>query len=171
MGAYRSNRAYIAYRLDPIEFRVQRAVASGKNIRIEDVETVRITQPYQILKLGDFCNACGNCTTFCPTSGVPHLVKPQFYLDPERFENEPNGYMFMDGALKARVGSRVETLGRHEDRLIYETPEIRAHLNLNTYAAEEVTFLRGAGDPVDLRHAAQMAVLFTALKDFYLFVE
>ncbi|MCK4988084.1 MAG: FAD-dependent oxidoreductase, partial [Desulfobacterales bacterium] len=86
------NRANIAYTVDPIEFRVQQAVRSGKNTRIEDLETVRIAQKFQIINLGDFCNECGNCTTFCPTNGAPYRVKPKFYLTPKSFENEQNGY-------------------------------------------------------------------------------
>jgi putative selenate reductase len=159
------NRANIGYMLDPIEFRIQQAVGSPKNTRIEDLKSVRIAQRFQIINLGDFCNECGNCTTFCPTSGAPYRVKPKFYLTPKSFENEQNGYLFVDGALKARVDGKLETLIRHADHLIYETRDIRARLNLNTVAAEEATFLSGAGGPVDLRHAAQMAILFTALKD------
>ena len=77
--------------------------------------------------------------------------------------------MIVDGVLKARVDGELETLSRHADHLIYETGDIQARLNLNTFAAEEATFLSGAGGPIDLRHAAQMAILFTALKDLYLF--
>ncbi len=164
------NRANIAYTLDPIEFRVQQAVRSGKNTRIEDQETVRVAQRFQIINLGDFCNECGNCTTFCPTSGAPYRVKPKFYLTPKSFENEQNGYMFVDGALKARVDGKLGTLTRHEDHLIYETQDIRARMNINTYSVEEVNFFPDVTGPVDLRHAVQMAIMFTALKDLYLFV-
>ena len=31
--------------------------------------------------LTDFCNECGNCVTFCPTSGEPYRDKPRLYLD------------------------------------------------------------------------------------------
>jgi putative selenate reductase len=164
------NRANIAYTLDPIEFRVQQAVRSGKNIRIEDLSSVRIAQKFQIINIGVFCNECGNCTTFCPTNGAPYRVKPKFYLTPKSFENEQNGYMFVDGALKARVDGKLEILTRHEDYLVYETQDIRARMNLNTYAAEEAILRSGATGPIDLRHAVQMAIMFTALKDFYLFV-
>ena len=164
------NRANIAYTLDPIEFRVQQAVRSGKNTRIEDLETVRISQKFQIINIGDFCNECGNCTTFCPTNGAPYRVKPKFYLTPKSFENEQNGYMFVDGALKARVDGKLEILTRHADHLIYETQDIRARMNIKTYSVEEARFRSDASDPVDLRHAVQMAIMFTALKDFYLFV-
>jgi putative selenate reductase len=74
------NRANIAYPVDPIEIRVQQAVRAGKMIRIEEVESVWITQKFQIINIGDFCNECGNCSTFCPTSGAPYRVKPKFSL-------------------------------------------------------------------------------------------
>jgi putative selenate reductase len=164
------NRANIAFPLDPIEIRVQQAVSAGKNVRIEDLETVRITQKFQIINIGDFCNECGNCSTFCPTSGAPYRVKPKFYLTQKSFENEQNGYMLVDGVLRARVDGELETLSRHKDHLIYETGDIRARLNLNTFVAEEATLLSDADGPIVLRHAAHMAILLTALKDLYLFV-
>ena len=164
------NRANIAYTLNPIEFRVQQVLRSGKDTQIEDLETVRIAQNIQIINIGDFCNECGNCTTFCPTGGAPYRVKPKFYLNKKSFENELNGYMFAGGALKARVDGRPETLTRHKNHLIYETPEIRARLNLKAFAAEEATLLSEAEGPINLRHAAQMAILYTALKDLPVFV-
>ena len=164
------NRANIAYALDPVEFTVQRAVRSAKNMQIEDAESVQIAQKFQIINLGDFCNECGNCTTFCPTSGAPHRVKPKFYLSAEGFENEQNGYMFVDGVLKARADGELQSLYEHKGHLIYETKDVKAQLNINTYSLEELTFESDSADSVDLRHASQMAVLYTALKDLYLFV-
>jgi putative selenate reductase len=164
------NRANIAYPVDPIEFIFYQAARNGEKIRIEEVETVRITQKFQIINIGDFCNECGNCATFCPTSGAPYRVKPKFYLSQKSFENEQNGYVLFDGVLKARVDGELETLSRYEDHLIYETRDIQTRLNLKTFAAEEATLISDADGPIDLRHAAQMAIIFTALKDLYLFV-
>jgi len=164
------NRANIAYPVDAFEIRVQQAVRTDKKIRFEEVETVWISQKFQIINIGDFCNECGNCATFCPTSGAPYRVKPKFHLSQKSFENEQNGYMLVDGVLKARVVGELETLSRHEDHLIYETGDIRTRLNLKTFAAEEATLISDADGPIDLRHAAQMAIMLTALKDLYLFV-
>ncbi|MGD8493229.1 MAG: putative selenate reductase subunit YgfK [Desulfobacterales bacterium] len=159
------NRANVAYALDPIEYNVKQVVRSAKDVRIEDLETESINQPFQIINIGDFCNECGNCTTFCPTGGAPYQVKPKFYLTPQSFETENNGYMFDSGVLKARVDGRPESVTRHAGHLIYEAPDIRARLNLETFAVEEATLLSDADGPINLRHAAQMAVLYTALKD------
>jgi putative selenate reductase len=35
----------------------------------------------QYLVLAELCNDCGNCTTFCPEAGAPHLIKPRLYTD------------------------------------------------------------------------------------------
>jgi len=163
------NRANIAYTMDPVEFTVQRAMRSGGDIQIEDVEIVRISQKFQIINLGDFCNECGNCSTFCPTSGEPYRIKPKFYLNSKSFANESNGYMLVDGALNAKVDGNPEILSRQGDRLLYETKDIRARLNPMNYTVEEMTFTSETTGPVDLRHASQMGVLLTALNDFYIF--
>jgi hypothetical protein len=63
----------------------------------------------------------------------------------------------------------LETLSQHEDHLIYETRDIQTRLNLKTFAAEEATLISDANGPIDLRHAAHMAVMLNALRDLYLF--
>ncbi len=35
----------------------------------------------QYLVLAELCNDCGNCTTFCPEVGAPHVIKPRLFLD------------------------------------------------------------------------------------------
>ncbi len=42
-----------------------------------------LRQRYQVAVIDNLCNECGNCTTFCPTSGRPYRDKPRLYLDPE----------------------------------------------------------------------------------------
>jgi putative selenate reductase len=163
------NRANLAYRMEPVEFSIQRARREENQIHIEDVENIRIGQAFQIINIGDFCNECGNCSTFCPTSGEPYRVKPKFYLTPEGFEGEAFGYMVKDEVLHARVDGEEEILSRRKDHFVYKTKDVRARLNSKTFAIEEITFSPEAPDTIELRHAARMCVLWTALRDFYLF--
>ncbi len=65
----------------------------------------------QIAKIGDFCNECGNCDTFCPTSGAPYKVKPTFWLDEEGFR-EAKG----DAYRLERHGGRVVLTARRGRR-------------------------------------------------------
>ena len=41
----------------------------------------------QYLVLAELCNDCGNCTTFCPEEGAPHLIKPRLFTDPAAWES------------------------------------------------------------------------------------
>jgi putative selenate reductase len=163
------NRANLYFHMDPMEFNFQRAIRQNQQIHIEDVESVRIGQSFQIINIGDFCNECGNCSTFCPTSGEPYRVKPKFYLTSKSFAEETNGYMLADDVLHARVDGEKETLSRQGDHLIYETKDVRARLNSKTFAVEEIAFSEQTPDNIELRHAARMCVLLTALRNFYIF--
>ncbi len=163
------NRANIAYRIEPVTVTVQRAVRAGDGVRVEDLASMRIRQSFQIINIGDLCNECGNCTTFCPTDGAPYNVKPKFYLSKEAFEGEADGYHLADATLQAKVNGRLEQLTATADGLIYTTEGIQARLNAKSLAAEEILFTSAKVDQVELRHAAQMAVMFGALKDIYLF--
>ena len=54
----------------------------------------RAQQPFQVAVLADLCNECGNCTTFCPTAGMPFRDKPRLYLDRADFEvQQDNAFM------------------------------------------------------------------------------
>ncbi|MFV0489682.1 MAG: M20/M25/M40 family metallo-hydrolase, partial [Vibrio fluvialis] len=39
----------------------------------------------QYLVLGELCNECGNCATFCPERGDPAAIKPKLFLAADRF--------------------------------------------------------------------------------------
>ncbi|MEJ2128277.1 MAG: putative selenate reductase subunit YgfK [Woeseiaceae bacterium] len=49
-----------------------------------DPATSGLHQRYQVAVIADLCNECGNCTTFCPTSGRPYRDKPRLYVDREQ---------------------------------------------------------------------------------------
>ena len=44
-----------------------------------------LQQRYQVAVIADLCNECGNCTTFCPTSGRPYRDKPRLVVDRDKF--------------------------------------------------------------------------------------
>jgi putative selenate reductase len=85
------------------------------NLAMFTYRTKRREQPWQVAVIADLCNECGNCTTFCPTSGAPYRDKPRLYLDRAAFENEKdNAFMiFRDGdawAIEARNNGVTERL-------------------------------------------------------------
>jgi putative selenate reductase len=48
-----------------------------------DPAASQLRQRYQVAVIADLCNECGNCTTFCPTSGEPYRDKPRLFIDRE----------------------------------------------------------------------------------------
>jgi putative selenate reductase len=52
----------------------------------------------QYLVLAELCNDCGNCTTFCPEEGSPHLIKPRLFTDTEAWTAGGKRGFLLNGA-------------------------------------------------------------------------
>ncbi len=89
------NLALYSYQFDPVNFQLQKIIQRNGKYEITEDGTFSIKQSPQILHIADWCNECGNCTTFCPTSGSPYRDKPHFYLNRETFELDDDCY-FLD---------------------------------------------------------------------------
>jgi putative selenate reductase len=73
------NLSNLAFTVEPTELPVHQIIRNENDFKSEIISTLKIDQQNQILNIADFCNECGNCTTFCPTSGEPYKTKPRFY--------------------------------------------------------------------------------------------
>ncbi len=121
------NRAFLTYEVDPF------AVNWPQSLNGSETTKLTIDQAYQVAVINDWCNACGNCTEFCPTAGHPDEDKPRLVLDAQAFET------FSDNAfhprrnqgsleLLARDGGTVHSLLWGDD-LRYVGPRFRATLD------------------------------------------
>jgi putative selenate reductase len=70
-----------------------------------------LTAKWQYLCLAELCNACGNCTTFCPEQGEPFLVKPRLFLHPARFAKEEGTAYLVRAAAAGSGPLAVESRG------------------------------------------------------------
>ena len=92
-----------------------------------------ISQDIQIINIGDFCNECGNCTTFCPTSGDPYKDKPRFYLTEESFNSEPEGFYFDSDILYHKAnGIEMSLRINNEDLLKFTSDSFDADIERNS---------------------------------------
>lgn len=65
-------------------------------------------EKWQYFCLAEWCNDCGNCTTFCPEIGDPSRVKPRLFLDRESFDADGGrGYLMV----RTKGELSVETRG------------------------------------------------------------
>jgi putative selenate reductase len=164
------NLALQTYRTAPLDLSVPQLSVDGGDIRVGAGKPYRVAQAFQVAVLTDFCNECGNCTTFCPTAGLPYRDKPRLYLDRQEFEaQQDNAFMvFKDTdrwAMDARwqgATHRIELNGT----LDYSGPSFRAQLNPDTFEIQQASLNAGpeAGDSLTLDPCAAMFVLLTGLQ-------
>jgi putative selenate reductase len=100
-----------------------------------------LERPWQYVCLAELCNACGNCTTFCPEVGDPCAAKPRLHVDPARF------------AAAAAPGFLIAAGPEDGDAL-----RVAAHPNLDGELPRLASLLAGA-DGLPLR-AADLAAAF-----------
>jgi putative selenate reductase len=128
-----------------------------------------VEQAFQIAVLTDFCNECGNCTTFCPTSGEPYRDKPRLYLDRAEFEaQQDNAFMVFrevdQWAMDARWQGQTHRIELNE-KLDYLGPLFSARLDADTFEIEQIEATEAVrdGDKLSLAPVAAMYVLLNGL--------
>ena len=84
------------------------------NLALFTYQTEQRHQRFQVAVLADLCNECGNCTTFCPTSGTPYRDKPRLYVDKDDFEaQQDNAYMIFHDGDDWAIDARCDGVTRH----------------------------------------------------------
>lgn len=166
------NRANYSYKTQAFETKLPKAVV--KNDKTELVEDIifKVEQNHQVLNIGDFCNECGNCTTFCPTSGRPFMDKPKFYLTLQSFREAERGYTISKLKEKTTIIYKenlenVQTLTLKGGEYLYETNDINVVFNKADFNIKSFEIISEKQE-VMLRKAAEMKILLDNLQDLYI---
>jgi putative selenate reductase len=163
------NRANHAYHAAPMVLDLPNLVVRGGKLVAGESKVFTLQQGIQILNLGDFCNACGNCATFCPTAGAPYQAKPQVWLDREAFD-EATGDAFhfrVEGDalhLEAKLEGHHHSLCRRFAEMEYRSDCVSVRLDRTTLAIqsfEAITALE-EGDTVELQPLGTLLALLNA---------
>jgi len=119
--------------------------------------------------IADLCNDCGNCTTFCPTSGRPFADKPRLFLDEASFQAQTdNAFRLVRHGGGWIVQAALDGV-RHEleiaDPLRYRTGGVELRLASDTLEVLG-TRLNGEApvDPISLRPCSTMLALFHGVR-------
>jgi putative selenate reductase len=154
------NRANVALRAEPVSYPLQRAQKKGDGTVVETLGQVEIGQSYQIVNIADFCNECGNCDTFCPTSGAPYKDKCKMHLTRASLEAYGEGfYLAGPGRMEAMFGGEPATLTESDGMFVYEDSEARVELSAETLDARKVELNNGTNTK-ELSQAVETAVLY-----------
>jgi putative selenate reductase len=161
------NLALMTYRSQPFQTALPALRVEAGVVRPGERHAFRVEQALQIAVLTDFCNECGNCTTFCPTAGRPWRDKPRLYVDAEDFEAQAdNAFRWLaDGAIEARWDGETHRLSV-DDVVEYASPAVRARFDPQTFDLLEASPGPAAtdGQRLELDRAASMYCLLRGLE-------
>ncbi|WP_158269630.1 hypothetical protein [Desulfonatronum sp. SC1] len=117
----------------------------------------------QIVILADVCNTCGNCATFCPSSGAPFSDKPRIHLTRSSFEDEQNGYFpATQDRMEILHHGTPASLIRTAEGLRYESNSLTLTLNPDTLSPIDAD-LPPNSNQADLEPAMEAGLLFTMI--------
>jgi len=164
------NMALQTWQTEPFEVQLPDLQPGNDGITTSPGKSWSVEQSFQIAVLTDFCNECGNCTTFCPTAGEPYRDKPRLYLDRAEFEmQQDNAFMvFRDAdqwAMEARWQGRTHRIELN-GKLDYQGPLFSARLDPDSFEPEHIEAATGIrdDDALSLEPVATMYVLLNGLK-------
>ena len=127
------NRANMTYRVEPLNVSLPRLkMIDGKLQKFGETRFEVIQSP-QVLNMADMCNECGNCETFCPTSGAPYKDKPRLCFSDESFDGQEQAYKFsiqeQGWRMDYKEQGRFHTLQKHDGELVYSNGDMEVVLS------------------------------------------
>jgi len=157
------NRANLPLEITPCRIEVP-TLTFDAGLKRVGVEEIAIEQRHQIVHVEDFCNACGNCSTFCVHAGDPFKTKPRLFLTRSDYEADEGlaYYATAEFLLRKEVGAEAQLL-RPDAGYAYRTGPLRA-----TFSAEGA-FVGAEADGeiqgvLSLRPAVEMIKLWEGLR-------
>jgi len=164
------NRALFTYRQQPWRSMLPSiaVAADGELHPGTPTENFKVGQEPQVAVFTDFCNECGNCTTFCPTSGRPWHDKPRIMTDRGDFEAEKDNAFMLVGAegatvIRGKFAGDVHELEADAAELRYACPAFTARLNREDFSVLGIEKV-GTPSAADSLSFEPCAVLWTLLR-------
>ncbi|MCR4392491.1 MAG: putative selenate reductase subunit YgfK [Candidatus Acetothermia bacterium] len=159
------NRANLTYIVAPGSWAVPRLSCQKGKLVVAGTEPFRIEQSRQIVHVDDFCNACGNCATFCVHHGKPYLDKPRLFLSERDFEQESDNAFHIEGnTIRRREGGEEARLEVKDGVLVFADAHVRVRFTPD-FGIEGMALKTGFPGTRSLRPAAEMAVLLRGVRD------
>ena len=163
------NFANYSYTSIPVNFMLKKVVVDneGKAKIVDDIY-FSLRQEHQILHIANFCNNCGNCATFCPTSGAPYKQKPSFFLTRPSFDAAKEGYYvdIMEGkrTLIHKTSEGITFLSETGGHYLYETENILSIHKTDDFSLVEITIREKNSREIKFEDATRMSILLNGSK-------
>lgn len=157
------NFANVTYEIKPLQYNLKKIhIDDNNDIQYADDRIFEVNQQYQILNIANYCNECGNCTTFCPTNSAPYKEKPHIYLTRSSFNEAEEGF-FIEEAENTKLiyknGEETQTLTDKGPEYIYETSRVKVIIEKHHFQPRQTMLKLNGNYEVSLREAAAMSII------------
>ncbi len=153
------NRANYTYLVEPVTWTLPLLACQSGELVIAGRESFRVEQRRQIVHIDDFCNECGNCTTFCVHQGKPYADKPRLFLEEAGFHLEDDNAFYVEaGTIRRRSGGRESRLTVRDGGFTFEDANVLLDFSPGWEAAQAQLKQPFEG-VLSLKDAAEMAVI------------
>ena len=167
------NLAFHPFEIEPVKYKFPNLHVSNGKLESTESKIFEINQKHQILHIADWCNQCGNCNTFCPTSEAPYKEKPHLHLTKESFEANRGGYFY---------SAKKKTLFYKEDKQTYilidftdyyqfKTDKYDFHLDKKTLNPIKHEIKENGKFEIPLQKAVEMSIVLKGVESFYSFTQ
>ncbi len=167
------NLANFTYKITPKQYQTQKIIGlNDDRVAIENSSIFKVEQPYQIINIANYCNECGNCNTFCPSSGEPYLKKPRVFLTESAFEKEQEGFFMKVNDNKTttilhKSDGAISTLTDNSKEYIFENELAIANLTKNEMDVTSCHFKENTKNKeFSTLDIIQMAVIMEGIKSY-----
>jgi len=161
------NHAFLPFEIDPDNLYYPTVKYKEETFTVITDKKLDIHQPYQVLNIADWCNECGNCTTFCPTAGKPYKDKPRLYFSKDEFKNETSGFLLTrDGDFKQLTMKRngaLSVMSENWDAMIFENDDCMAVLDKKSFEIEHIDIFDGNEGVIELPEITEMKMIYKAV--------
>jgi len=158
------NKAMVGFEVDTKHLKIPTVTLNGEEFFVSFPNKLPIVQKHQILVVTDWCNDCGNCTTFCPFAGQPHKDKLRLHFNHETFNKDENGLLVMrnekyfDITLKNK--GNLAQLTENWDAYIFENDDCMAVLEKETFNIQQITIFDDDIQILEIPEIAEINMLF-----------
>jgi putative selenate reductase len=161
------NLACYSYKAEPFEVHLQKIHKNNDLPIISNDKLFGVKQKYQILHIADWCNKCGNCSTFCPTSGEPYRDKPHLFINKITFENCVQGYYYdpLKNQLFFKDHLTIFSLNKSSNKYHFKKGDSLVILETNTFKI--ISFDLQDEQTIHLVKAAEMSVVLSGAIEFW----
>ena len=157
------NRANAGYELEPFTRKMSKLIVENGNYTLVQDDDFVIEQAYQIVNISDYCNECGNCTTFCPSAGRPFADKPNIALCEDSFMSLEKGYWDKGDHILYKEDETIYKLEVQKDKFVFSTEAYEIELNTN-FEVQKVNIKKNWVGDISLHRVLDMSVIKDAIE-------